>query len=488
MKSSIFDYDTLRRGGRNVYEKRIAELESLLKQQNAELEKQTKVLEKVAKAPHQFGVILRIDTDRVVLSNGGIVSVPKECLQVDVKVGDQVRIDPQTNMVVAKDSAPQYGGVARVTDVLADNRLLVDDNGTQNDIVATDGVEFKVGDTVRLDSTRNVALGVVPRTKTSLEQSRTTGITWDDIGGNDGAKLEMIEAIEHPRLYSNVFAAYGKKPVKGIVLYGPAGCGKTMLAKAAATAVNNGAGNGFIYVKGPEVLSKWVGEAEATIRSLFQAARAYKAEHNTPAVIFIDEAEALLSHRTGRQAMMEKTIVPTFLAEMDGLDDTGALVILATNYVENLDPAVVREGRMDRKIKVSRPTHADALDILQRGLSKTVLAKSLSAADAAKIAADAFYSPQLTMYHVETDEAVVAVTISNIASGAMLAGIVEQSATHAMRRDFASKAKKPTGVCKVDIEYAVKAVFDMNKDVSHTEALAELLRGADIKGIKRYAQ
>src|SRR5208283_4208865 len=170
------------------------------------------------------------------------------------------------------------------------------------------------------------------------------------------------EAIELPFTHKDIFAHYNKKPPKGLLLYGPPGCGKTLVGKATTNSLANIFGakaisSGFIYVKGPEILNMYVGESGRRIREIFQRGRKHFDKYKFPAVIFIDEAEAVLSERgTSRSSDVDKTIVPMFLSEMDGLDENHAIVMLATNRPKMLDPAVVREGRVDRHIKVSRPT------------------------------------------------------------------------------------------------------------------------------------
>lgn len=182
----------------------------------------------------------------------------------------------------------------------------------------------------------------------SLNQPST--VTWDDIGGLVDAKQQMLEAVELPWKHPDLYAHYGKKPLRGVLLYGPPGCGKTMLGAAAASSLARTHGkdqieSGYLYVKGPEILDPFVGVTEATIRELFERGRAHEKAHGYPATLFIDEADAILGKRGGNgpnSSIIDHTVVAQFLSEMDGLDKNGTIVILATNRADILDPAVTR--------------------------------------------------------------------------------------------------------------------------------------------------
>src|SRR3990167_2927964 len=199
--------------------------------------------------------------------------------------------------------------------------------------------EVKLGDIVQLDRSGTVGLKIIPKDRTDYSVSVETGICFADIGGQDEAVATLLEAIEGPLKHADLYKAYGKKSLKGVLLAGPPGCGKTLLAKATVSDIAKShskadAATGFIYVKGPEILSMWVGNSESAVRSLFKRAKEHKLEHGYPAVIFVDEAESILAKRGNgihSGSVLSGTIVPTFLAEMDGLEDSGAFVLLATN-------------------------------------------------------------------------------------------------------------------------------------------------------------
>ena len=330
--------------------------------------------------------------------------------------------------------------------------------------------QLSIGDTVHLDAFGVVILAKLPN-KTSYTVEPET-VHWADIGGLVEAKKEMIEAIEMPLTHKDMFARFNKKPAKGILLYGPPGCGKTMLGKAAATAVAKLFGNtktpGFFYLKGPEVLSKWLGESEANIRALFNKAREFKKTTGSPAVIFIDEAEALLHSRKDTEYKGTVGIVPTFLAEMDGLDESGAVVMLSTNQPNSLDTAIIRDGRIDKKVHVHRPSQKDTEDIFAKYLKKIPTAGGAHAPD--ELSEELFHD-KFSFYDVTLkDGEVRKFGLKNIVSGAMVAGIVESAISIAMHREIETQTRQD-GVCKTDLLSAIGKTFQQNKDVRHKEDL-----------------
>jgi proteasome-associated ATPase len=205
-----------------------------------------------------------------------------------------------------------------------------------------------------------------------------------------------------------------------------------LLAKAAAGSISKlhgkqAADTGYIYVKGPEVLSKWVGESESTIRGLFLLARNHKAKHGYPAILFVDECESLLSKRgTGLSSDVNNTIVPAFLAELDGLVDSGAMVILATNRPDKLDPAVVREGRIDRRIRVARPDQSDAAQVFAIYLKRVPSCPNPE--EVAEHASKHLFSEATGLVRLTTSTGeTFPFHLGHLASGAMIEGIVDRA-------------------------------------------------------------
>lgn len=299
-----------------------------------------------------------------------------------------------------------------------------------------------------------------------------TGVYWDNIGGNEEAKKELKKAIELPILNKDIFDFYDKKPTKGILLYGPPGCGKTMFGKAIVSSLNelhNTDKSSFIYVKATELLDSYVGESEAAIRSIFAQAKKHEEDTGAPAVIFIDEVDAILGDRNQRHNMMEKTIVPTFLTEMDGLSESKTLVIMATNRPELLDSAIVRDGRIDLKIKVDRPTRESALDIIKLYLEKCPINSEYTVNELAAQTIDLLFSEEF-YYH---SDPTYKIYLSHYVSGAMLAGIVQAAVSYAIEDDLQNNAK-PTGVSKKHLIQAVHAKYKENLNISRTAIIQEL--------------
>ncbi|MBI4415234.1 MAG: AAA family ATPase [Candidatus Kerfeldbacteria bacterium] len=357
------------------------------------------------------------------------------------------------------------------------------------------GTALEKGDRVVLDGSATVIVRNLGKEDERFSFAAETSVSWAEIGGLEEAKRQMIEAVELPHSNQDLFRYYGKRPIKGVLLYGPPGCGKTMLGKATATSLariyNGGkASAGFIYIKGPEILDKFVGVAEATIRQIFQRARKHKETHGYPAVVFIDEADAILARRgSGVSSDVERTIVPMFLTEMDGLEESGALVILATNRPDILDPAVVRDGRIDRKIRIDRPTPKSATEIFLLALKRVPLSKGYSHEELAELGSAEIFSPRRVFYQVCTNgNGTLGFTLGHTVNGGMIVSVVDQATSIAMHRDLA--AKKKQGLRKEDIVTAVDAVERQNRDLNHSDELAEFVHDyrEDIVNIRRLRQ
>lgn len=310
-------------------------------------------------------------------------------------------------------------------------------------------------------------LGFPPLEASRFSPNEIPNVKWDDIGGLEQAKADMIEAIELPHREKALYKYYGKRPVKGIMLKGPPGCGKTLLGKAAANCLATiyGAENsrtGFLYVKGPEILNQYVGASEETIRNLFLDAERHYTEKGYPAVIFIDEADAILATRGGAGFSLSNTIVPTFLTEMDGLEGSTAVVILATNRPDILDPAIVREGRIDRKVEVTRPDQKNGLDIIMMNLAKYPIAKGYDIESLAEGMAHEIYSEER---YIDNDK-----FLKDIVNGAMLAACVDLAVANAIGRDISQKEE--TGIQPEDVINAVNRIHHQNRGLNHDFKIA----------------
>ena len=309
-------------------------------------------------------------------------------------------------------------------------------------------------------------------------KSAAPEVTWDDVCGQTKAKAAMREAIELPIKHADVYRRFGRKPSKGVLLYGPPGNGKTLLAKAAANAIAKLYGDkptrarGFISVKGPELLASYVGETEEKIRRLFREAAVHKQEVGFPGVIFIDEAEALLSARGSSYPYMDG-FVQQFLTEMDGFTDSSAIIILATNRPNVLDPAIVRDGRIDRRIYVGPPAREDAAEIFRMNLRNRPLMGGIH--EIVSRATAALFDPKHVLYRVHVhEEAPQTIALHNVTSGAQVAGIVERATSRAIARAIAGGSE---GIEAGDIEAEVQGTLEESRALSHKDEILNFVQG-----------
>jgi len=430
-------------------------------------------LKSITDAPKQLALVLRVGGGKATVLVGG---VPIEVNDIGgLKPGMQVKL-AKTGQIAEVDRNPASVGEVCVVRRVAGDVVEIDHNASVR-AIARGEAEVEGGDRVVVDASASVVLRVLPRAQSEFAFARTAPVQWEDIGGLDEAKAALVEAIELPHKHRDVFTRYGKRPVRGVLLYGPPGCGKTLIAKATATALarvhGQTASAGFLYIKGPEILSQWVGAAEGKIREIFASTRAYAKQHGHPAVVFIDEAEAILGARgSSIGSGMERTIVPQFLAEMDGLEESGALVLLATNRPDALDPAVVRDGRIDRKVRIGRPGKADAVRIFALALRGRPTREPIPAL--AGHAARELFGDAAAMFRVVTKTEKHPITLGHMTNGAMIAGIVERAATAAMLRDVHEPSDE-FGITRDDLSGAVLATLAEQESVDHREAVREFV-------------
>lgn len=454
----------------------LAEAAETIRQLEAELRR-------IANSALVVGTVVMASKEWVFSSQSGTQLYRSPAPKFAVKPGDQVVIFTETNQIIEKLSSPLgLGNVGMVKNVL-DDAMSEIEKDAQLIIVLNGNEKPKAGDRVIMDGSNSIIIKNLGQDKRSFTPTRIEAVTWDMVGGLEEAKQQMIEAVELPHKHRELYAHYGKRLPKGVLLYGPPGCGKTLLAKAAAHAISQIYGNqegadAFIYIKGPEILNKYVGESEATIRAIFERARRHKAQFNYPAILFIDEAESILASRSGDgnanvANRMSGTIVPMFLAEMDGLTDTGAFVILATNRPDALDSAIVRDGRIDRKIAITRPTREAARDILLLNLKDRPLANGYTHEDLADIGIKEIFNERRVMYAMEVQKDLKTFCLYHTLNGAMLAGIVDHALSLAIARDIESGSK--SGLSRADIHNAVNRVDKQNRDTDHGEMLEDFI-------------
>lgn len=297
----------------------------------------------------------------------------------DLEPGMTVLLNDHSQAVISL-GFESFGEVVTVREVLSDGRAVVDLPNQAKSVVRVSGAlsetALKVGDSVTYDSRIGMICGVVPSTDAQeLVLEEVPDVTYADIGGLSSQIDQIQDAVELPFLNPEIFREYNLTPPKGILLYGPPGNGKTLIAKAVANslasrveALHPGEKKTgyFLNIKGPELLDKYVGETERQIRDIFSAARE-KAVEGNPVVVFFDEMESLFRTRgTGRSSDIETTIVPQLLSEIDGVESLDNVIVIgATNREDMIDPAVLRPGRLDVKIRINRPDRVGAAEIFR---------------------------------------------------------------------------------------------------------------------------
>lgn len=453
-------------------------------------------VERLTAPPHTIGTY-------VGPGDGGTLVVAVHGRKVQVAAGSGVAADTldvgqevvlnDGLQVVAAGAFDDGGELMQVAELLDDGRILVVGRGDEERIVRPSGRlpvgSVRAGDTLLVDVRSSTAVERVERSDVErLVLEEVPDVGYADIGGLGEQIAAIRDAIELPYLHGDLYRRYGLAAPKGILLYGPPGCGKTMIAKAVAASLGGrdgtdgtrGGRSHFLSVKGPELLNKYVGETERQIRLIFQRARERSAEGH-PVVVFFDEMEALFRTRgTGVSTDVETTIVPQLLAEIDGVESLRDVIVIgASNREDMIDPAILRPGRLDVKIRVERPGPAAAREILALSLDGAVpLDPALLAEHDGDVDAAAAALVDLAVEHVYADgpEAEFlevryasggreVLHFRDFASGAMLASVVARAKRRAVRREVDGSGG---GVGRDDVIAAVRAEFRENEDLPST--------------------
>jgi proteasome-associated ATPase len=454
-------------------------------------------VEKLSAPPSTFGVFLREVDDDVaeVFSNGRKLRVQLGP-EVDRDVlapGREVVLNEALNVVEAA-AYEVVGEVMTLKEHLGEGRLLVVNHTDDEQVVRMadpliDGARLRAGDSLLVEPRSGYALERLPRPEVEeLVLEEVPDIAYDDIGGL-GSQIEAIrDAVELPFLHADLFVEHELKPPKGILLYGPPGCGKTMIAKAVANSLakrvaekegRDDAKSYFLNIKGPELLNKYVGETERQIRLIFQRAREKVAEGH-PVIVFFDEMDSIFRTRgSGVSSDVENTIVPQLLSEIDGVETLKDVIVIgASNREDMIDPAILRPGRLDVKIKIDRPDEEAAREIfsiyLHAGLPlHPDLVKQY---DSEREAVRWLVSDTCRrMYAVDEMNQFLEVTYANgdkevlyfkdFNSGAMIENVVARAKKMAIKR-YLDEGQK--GIREDDLLQAIRDEFKENEDLPNT--------------------
>jgi proteasome-associated ATPase len=454
-------------------------------------------VDRLAQPPSGYGYYLSTHDDGTVdiFTSGRKlrVAVSPTVDVADLRRGQEVMLNEALNIVQVLDFE-RLGDVVMLKEILDDgDRALVIGHADEERIVmladTLRDTALRAGDSLLLETRSGYAYERIPKSEVEeLVLEEVPDIDYDDIGGL-GDQIEQIrDAVELPFLHKDLFVEHQLRPPKGILLYGPPGCGKTLIAKAVANSLakkvaDAGKGEGrsyFLNIKGPELLNKYVGETERHIRLVFQRARE-KASEGTPVIVFFDEMDSIFRTRgSGVSSDVENTIVPQLLSEIDGVEGLeNVIVIGASNREDMIDPAILRPGRLDVKIKIERPDAEAARDIF----SKYVVAELPLHADdlaehegSAESTIGAMVQRAVERMYAESEEnRFLEVTYANgdkevlyfkdFNSGAMIENIVARAKKMAIK-DFLESGQK--GLRVTHLLSACVDEFKENEDLPNT--------------------
>src|SRR5438046_1381682 len=448
----------------------ISQREEIFVEARQTIEKLEEVIKKVTSPANRIGTFLgNVGKDTAHIVVGGAdyyCNVDPRIPMAKLKKGTRVLVN-EAFVIVGDLGFESAGPVTKVTEVIGTDRLRVgNEHGTQSLVLQRSAqltkTALKQGDEVRVDSNYRMALEMMSAPGSHEHYlDNVPELPWEKVGGQEAALQAIKDAIELPLLHPDLFHKFQHATPKGFLLYGPPGCGKTLIGKATAynltRQLREKAGTEmreyFMHVKGPEILNMWVGESERMVREIFATAREKKSEGYMP-FLFIDEAESILgTRRASRYSNILSTLVPMFCSEMDGIDSLNdVVIILASNRTDLIDPAILRPGRIDRKIKVDRPNKEGAREIYRIYLTNDLPYDGALAKEADNIGAaiEKLIERLVDWQFAKRDEnKFLEVTLrsgrkevlyrGDLISGAIIASVVERAKAMAIKRAIANQ-------------------------------------------------
>jgi proteasome-associated ATPase len=498
----LAEYDALRRRQHLLRdqvgdaERQNEKLVGALQEAKQQIELLKEEVDKLCSPPNSYGVFMRTNKD-------GTAEIVVDGKQMRVNIhpnvdtshfedGQLVVLNEAFNVIEGAGFTSR-GEITSVVDMLGDGRAIVLGHADEERVVMLSEPlrreRLKVGDHILIDPRTQYAFEKMPKsTVEEVALEEVPDVTYEQIGGLGEQVAILRDAIELPYLHPEVFAEHQLHPPKGILLYGPPGCGKTLIAKAVANAlakrIEEKTGKQtpayFLNVKGPELLNKYVGETEHKIREVFKRARE-KASEDVPVVIFFDEMDSLFRMRgSGISSDMEATVVAQFLSEIDGVESLkNVIVIGASNRQDLIDPAVLRPGRLDLKVKVNRPDKQAAYEIFTKYLTVDLPfhaeTQERYGSDRSKIVDGMLRDTLDRMYSTTDENKFLEVTYAkgereifyfkDFSSGAMIENIVARAKKMAVKRLIDHNER---GIQLEDLQQAVRDEFKENEDLPNT--------------------
>ena len=472
-------------------------LAETLKEARTQLLALKEQVEKLSQPPASYGVFLEAFEDGTadVFTNGRKLRVHASPeVEIDgLKRGQEVMLNEALNVIDVRSYEIQ-GEVVTLKEVLEENkRVLVIARADEERVVELAeplrGEHLRPGDSLLIEPKSGHALEKLPKPEVEeLILEEVPDISYEDIGGLTDQIEEIRDAIELPFLHAELFKEHRLEPPKGILLYGPPGCGKTLVAKAVANSLakkvaeklgSDDRRSYFLNIKGPELLNKYVGETERQIRQIFQRAKE-KSEEGVPVIVFFDEMDSLFRTRgSGISSDIESTIVPQLLAEIDGVESLkNVIVVGASNREDLIDPAILRPGRLDVKIKIERPDEGAAQDIFSKYLTSEIPISERAVSEHGSrdgAVSTIIHRTVEHMYAEEPSNRFLEVTYANgekeelyfkdFASGAMIENIVRRAKKSAIKRAIGGDEK---GIVEQDMISAILQEYKENEDLPNT--------------------